>query len=112
LRRRAAQDAGWFAVFEPGRLTVLGSAQGSAVSLHNIRLHAPEALLPTLQQCVAADRIKAALDGVVCLHAPSWSGRDAEMASFVRLDGQGPDGECPDGVHGDFGQAMAWCGSQ
>ena len=100
--------AGWFAVFEPGRLTVLGSVQGRATSLHNIRLHAPEALLPTLHQCVAADRLKSAPDGAVCLHAPGWSGDEAGMASVVRLDGA--DGA--QGAHVDFGQAMAWCGSR
>ena len=99
---------GWFAVFEPGRLTVLGSVQGRASSLHNIRLHAPEALLPTLQQCVAADRLKSAAGGAVCLHAPGWSGDEAGMVSFVRLDGQ----EGAQGAHVDFGQAMAWCGSR
>lgn len=101
--QRGRQAAGWFAVFEPGRLTVLGSAQGRATSLHNIRLHAPEALLPTLQQCVAVDRLKSAVDGAICLHAPGWSGDDAGMASLVRLDK-------PCGPQGDFGQAMAWGG--
>lgn len=97
--------SGWFAVFEPGRLTVLGSAQGRASSLHNIRLQAPEALLPTLQQCVAADRLQAAPGGTVCLHAPGWSGEHAALAGVLRLDGA-------DGAPDDFGQAMAWCGSR
>lgn len=102
-----AQAAGWFAVFEPGRLTVLRSARGRVLSLHNIRLHAPEALLSTLHQCVAADRLASAQDGDVCLHAPGWSGSDGGMLAHIRLDGQGPDNELSGS---DFGQAMAWCG--
>lgn len=106
-QRYPAQDSGsgWFAVFEPGRLTVLGSTRGKVSSLHNIRLHAPEALLPMLQQCVAADRLKSVQSGSSVLHAPGWSGDTAGMASVVRLDE-------PDAAHGDFGQAMAWCGSR
>lgn len=105
--RRKVPAAGWFAVFEPGRLSVLGSAPGGALSLHNMRLHAPDALLPTLQQCVAADRLKSALDGDVYLQAAGWSGDDAALAtaSVHRVDGQASVAD------GDFGQAMAACGS-
>jgi len=108
LRPRAIPNAGWFALFEPGRLTVLGSAPSSTASLYNIRLHAPEALVPTLLQCVAADRLRSARDGSVYLHASGWSGSDRELASIVRIDR--PGAEKIDGAPSDFGQSMAWCG--
>jgi len=111
-RKRTEKESGWFAVFEPGRLSVLGSTRGSGVSLHNIRLHAPEALLPTLQQCVMADRLKALRDGSVFLHAPGWVGPDTgALPGVVRLDGQTGSKEWSADMGSDFGQAMAWCGS-
>ena len=113
MRQAAKKTPGWFAVFEPGRLTLLGRVQNGAASLHNIRLHEPEAMLPTLHQCIATDRLKSTLDGQVYVHAPGWSGDDADVAPFVRLDGVASSGNILEGKVGsdrDFGQAMALAG--
>ena len=113
MRQAAKRAPGWFAVFEPGRLTLLGRVQNGAASLHSIRLHDPEAMLPTLHQCVATDRLKSTLDGPVYVHAPGWSGDDADVAPFVRLDGVASSGDIVEGKVGsdrDFGQAMALAG--
>lgn len=111
LKQQAIHDAGWFAVFEPGRLTVLGSHRGRAHSLRNIRLHAAYALMPTLHQCLAADRLKTSLTGSVCLHAPGWEPSGERTAhpepdGFVRLDETHADAG-----RSDFGLAMAYCGA-
>lgn len=113
MRQAARKPPGWFAVFEPGRLTLLGRVKNSAASLHSIRLHEPEAMLPTLRQCVATDRLKSTLDGPVYVHAPGWSGNDADVAPFVRLDGAPSSRTILEGRAGsdrDFGQAMALSG--
>lgn len=113
MHQQAKKNSGWFAVFEPGRLTLLGRVQNSAASLHNIRLHDPEAMLPTLHQCIATDRLKSTLDGPVYLHAPGWSGHDADVAPYVRLDGAASSRNLLEGKAGsdrDFGQAMALAG--
>jgi len=113
MRQAAKRAPGWFAVFEPGRLTLLGRVQNGAASLHNIRLHEPEAMLPTLHQCIATDRLKSTLDGPVYVHAPGWSGRGADVAPYVRLDGAPSSRNSLEGragSDGDFGQAMALAG--
>lgn len=100
-QQRTRNNSGWFAVYEPGRLTVLGGSRGNGTSLHNLRLHAPEALFPTLQQCVLADRLQTVAAGPVLLQAPGWSG-NADWPDFaVRIDAGDR----------DFGEAMAYGGS-
>lgn len=91
----------YFAIFEPGRLTVLGR-----VGIYNLRLNSDDALLPTLEQCLAATPSTDAGRHRVFLCAPTWKPTGALPDHVQWIDHQPL---TPSGTRSSIGHFMAAC---